>query len=173
MMKIKQILILAFIVLSVVTLGACNNKDADINYPVKQYYASAVYIEDGMDEINGELMPPIDTTVIAKQGEQYLAALNSLKTVPEAEEGCSSVLTDIVVNRVTVDSDGVATVDVDSEGLGDGSLMEDLLIRQVLNTLINSFEEIKSVQFTLDGQVVESLMGHYVTAEPLTLQDIE
>ena len=35
-----------------------------------------------------------------------------------------------------------------------------MLISQIVNTLIKSFDEIQAVSFTVDGDEAETLMGH-------------
>ena len=158
------------------TLGGCNdtqqsqNPAGEKDYPVKLYYASTVYITEGMDEENGELMPPVETTVTAEDGEQYLETLKLLAQTPE-DESYSTIISGNTTFHSVKAEDGIAYVDVASENLGDGSLTETLFVDQILYTLISSFDEIDSVQFLLDGEKTDSLMGHIETSSPLTIEE--
>ena len=44
--------------------------------------------------------------------------------------------------------------------LSGSETVEKMLISQIVNTLIKSFDEIQAVSFTVDGDEAETLMGH-------------
>ena len=160
-------------ILALVMTGCGNSDGGDPetkaqDYAVKLYFASATYVTEGVDDVNGELMPPVDTTVTCNEGEQYLETLKLLSSPPD--DTYSTMISDkITFNSVELKDDGIAYVDVSSENLNGGSLAEIIFVDQILYTLINSFDEIDSVQFTLDGAVADSLMGHLETGIPLTV----
>lgn len=133
---------------------------------VKQYFASSAYVYDGQDEVNGELMPLVEYTLEYSDGDNiYLETVNSLRVLPEGQDQyCTMMDEKYVCSSVTVE-DGVAYVDFSSEGLNGGSINEMVLIDQIVYTLSNSFEEIAAVQFTLDGEKTDTLMGHVDTSE--------
>lgn len=133
---------------------------------IQQYFASSAYIYDGQDEENGELMPPVEYTLNCKDGDNiYVAAVNSLMDLPEGQDQYYTMMQDkYVCTNVTVE-DGMAYVDFSSEGLEGGATTEMVLIDQIVYTLANSFEEITAIQFTIDGQKTETLMGHMDTSE--------
>ncbi len=70
-------------------------------------------------------------------------------------------------------NNGTVTVDFDPENLNGSALEESALIGQMVLTLTNTFPEVKYVQFTVNGQAVDSLMGHIDTAEPFTADQFE
>ena len=144
------------------------NDESLEGYPVSLYYASTLYISEGVDEVNGELMPPVEQRVEAQEGDQYLQALNLLEQPPE-DESYTTIISPGTFQDVTVE-DGIAYVDVLSDRLGSGSLTETIFVDQVLYTLMQSFEEIEGVQFLVDGQSAESLMGHIEISSPLVIQ---
>ena len=56
-----------------------------------------------------------------------------------------------------------------------GSAVEEqLLISQIVETLMQSYDEVQSVSFTVDGEEAETLMGHVDITESFTAPlDIE
>jgi hypothetical protein len=60
----------------------------------------------------------------------------------------------------------MAYVDLVGDGLFGSSLEESLLISQIVSSLVVSFEEIENVQFLIDGEVADTLMGHIDVSEP-------
>jgi spore germination protein GerM len=82
-------------------------------------------------------------------------------------EGSSTMVTEqVVFNSVYLEGD-TAYVDFKSVGPSSGSMGEGFLISQIVNTLLD-FDEVKQVQFLVNGEVAETLMGHVGTAEPFT-----
>lgn len=136
----------------------------DKEYRVTLFFANEAYIANGDEAL--EKFVVFENEMTSKPGDVYLDALEMLKDSPE--EGASTVITDQVkFNDVYLEGDTVF-VDLDSNGLNGGSLDEGFLISQIVNTLINSFDEVKQVQFLVDGEIAESLMGHVGTADPFT-----
>ena len=74
-------------------------------------------------------------------------------------DGADTMFRQGMVHGVTV-SDGLAVVDFDSNMMYGGSMEESFLIEQVVRTLIKSFDDVERVAFTVDGEEVDSLMGH-------------
>jgi len=134
------------------------------DYRVTLFYANEDYIANG-DESLEKFMVYKDQ-IKATSDQIYAKTLEKLKTPPE--EGYSTLITEnIKFNRVYLDGD-TAYVDLASEGLNGGSLEETFLISQIVDTLLQSFDEIKQVQFLVDGKPAESLMGHFDAANPFT-----
>jgi spore germination protein GerM len=154
-------------------LAACDD-DAlvDEKYTLQLYYANEAYIESG-DESAGHLTEPVKQALSRVQGadedEQYEVLLENLREVPEkAQEGAVTMVTDdIHFGAVSVEN-GVALVDVLTDGaaLTGGTLEEILLIEQITFSLIDSFDEVRQVQFLVDGNVAETLMGQMDISEP-------
>lgn len=133
-------------------------------YRVTLFFANEAYIAAGDETL--EKFMVYESEMTSKPGDVYLDALELLKASPE--EGYSTVITDQVkFNDVYLEGDTVF-VDLDSSGLNGGSLDETFLISQIVGTLIHSFEEVIQVQFLIDGEAVETLMGHVDTAAPFT-----
>jgi len=110
-----------------------------------------------------------DYKLESEEGNQYMDLVNiGLRTVPEGLRGADTLIKDkIVFNGVSVDG-GVATVDLAGATLNGGSLEESFVISQIVESLTASFEEIDSVQFLVDGEKAESLMGHFDVSTPFT-----
>ena len=106
-------------------------------------------------------------TLFARDGLQYLRLLDyRLRNTPEGIDRAGTIIDDRVqFNSVTV-RDGTAYVDLVGDGLFGSSLEESLLISQIVSSLIVSFSEIERVQFLIDGEVSDTLMGHVDTSEP-------
>lgn len=133
-------------------------------YRVALFFANEEYIATGDESL--EKFMVYESEVTSKPGSAYKDALELLKTSPE--EGYGTVITDqIKFNDVYLDGETVF-VDLSSSGLSGGSLEETFLISQIVDTLLNSFDEVKQVQFLVDGETAETLMGHVGAADPFT-----
>ena len=134
------------------------------DYRVALFFANEEYVALGDESLEKYMV--YESEITSMPGDAYFDALELLKTIPE--EGYGTLITDkIKFNDVYLDGDTVY-VDLDSNGLSGGSLEESYLVGQVVNTLINSFDEVKQVQFLIDGEVRESLMGHIDATSPFT-----
>lgn len=169
--RIRLILLCVVLTLGMLGFTACG-KDADSgnttdeakeqDYRVTLFFANEEYIASGDESL--EKFMVYESELTAKPADAYKKTLELLKTSPE--KGYSTVISDqIKFNDVYVDGD-TAYVDFSSTGLNGGSLEETFLISQIVDTLINSFEEVKQVQFLTDGETAESLMGHVDTTAP-------
>lgn len=132
-------------------------------YQVTLFFANEDYIATGDESL--EKFKVYQTELTSTPGKAYLDALELLK---KPDEGYGTVITDqIKFNDVYLEGDTVF-VDLSSSGLSGGSLDETFLIGQIVDTLLNSFAEIKQVQFLVDGKTAETLMGHVGAADPFT-----
>ena len=97
----------------------------------------------------------------SSRAELYLRAVNKMKEgkVTDAEGLTTAFKKDFRVNNVTEDN-GTAVVDFSSKNLSGSETVEKMLISQIVNTLIKSFDEIQAVSFTVDGDEAETLMSH-------------
>ena len=164
------ILCISMLICAVSLIGCSNEaKVADVekaqDYTVQLFYANAEYVTTG-DESLERLMPAYESKIPASSSNVYVDTLEALKSVPEG--GYETIITkEIKFNDIYV-KDKTAYVDLNSKGLNGGSLSESFLISQIVETLINSFDEVVQVQFLVDGKVVESLMGHFDATKPFT-----
>lgn len=173
--KIILILLCAVLALGMFGLTACGNgggtetPDSDSDepkeqtYPVTLFFSNEEYIATGDESLEKFIVDQTELT--SEPGKEYRDALELLR---EPGEGCGTAITDnIKFNDIYLEGDTVY-VDLSSEGLSGGSLEETFLIGQIVDTLINSFAEVKQVQFLVDGETAETLMGHVGAADPFT-----
>ena len=141
------------------------------DYDVQLYFANLEYIETG-DETFPALVGPFDYILNdIEDGSQYYALLEAMKSAEDYQDAYTTLVPQRVVNSVQVEG-GVAYVDFASP-LDGSALDESLMINQIVTALTESFSEIEKVQFTLDGEVVDTLMGHIAVDEPFTRAEAE
>ncbi len=151
---------------------ACNNdispqeptpQPQDEEVEVTLYYANNDYIKTGDEKY--ERLIPIKRTYTKDDSNFYLFILNELKKPSMENDAATELYSDLSLIDVKVDS-RIAYVDISRENLSGGSLQEGFIIEQIVYTL-TEFDGIDKVQFLVDGQVVESLMGHYSADQPI------
>ena len=141
-----------------------SNEPAEQTYRVALFFANEDYIATGDESAEKYMVNEVEMTSLP--GHAYLDALELLKTSPE--EGYGTVITDNIKFNDAYLEGNTAVVDIDGNGLNGGSLEETFLIGQIVNTLINTFDEVEQVQFLVDGETAETLMGHVDAANPFT-----
>ena len=101
------------------------------------------------------------------ESQKYIEAVNCLMDTPEED------LTKIFPKGAKIKSinlkGDIAVVDLDgsiTKNFVGGSTGEEFLINSVVETL-TEFNEVKQVQFLIDGHEVETLAGHMDLSEPL------
>jgi len=157
------------------------------------YYANDEYIETGRSDLPRLLPFETEIEYTSEEGP-LMAMLEALKEVPAGAEGLSTVISkditfldarmgwenDEIVYTENGEPDGsqmVVFVDVAAEGLGGGSLTEELFIDQIVETIFaeqgnnggfiaGQYGTPYGVQFLVNGEKVESLMGHFGAMEP-------
>ena len=135
---------------------------AEQTYHVTLFFENEKYIDSGDESL--EKFMVYQDKLTAKPEEVYKKALEQLRTPPD--KGYGTEITDKTkFNDVYLKGDTVY-VDLSSDGLNGGSLEETFLISQIVDTLINSFDKVKQVQFLVDGKTAETLMGHIGTKDP-------
>ena len=160
--------------------AGCQNDEGEDGvverYALEIYYVNGEYIDKG-DESKGRLIGPVKSSLSmdGRDGEnEYFALLNDVLREDPPDEISDAALTmvyDTIAFRGASVEDGTAYVDMSSEGpagepLSGGSLEESLLIQQITFSLIDSFDEVKRVQFMIDGEIRETMMGHVDTSVP-------
>ncbi|QOX64246.1 GerMN domain-containing protein [Anoxybacterium hadale] len=144
--------------------GPDTENPSEKTYRVALFYANEEYVASGDEAI--EKFKVYETELSSVPEKVYMETLELLRNSPD--KGYDTMLGDqIKLNRVYAEGD-TAFVDLGADGLSGGSMEELYLISQIVDTLINSFEEIKQVQFLVDGKVPETLMGHVGTEDPFT-----
>lgn len=142
---------------------AKDEKDAEEkSYDVTLTYPSTAYIVDG-DEDNKKVTEQV--TVTATKDDVVTKVLDQLSQAPETEGAEPVGLDKYDYSKSKLDGT-TAVVDLSGD-LSGGSLDEDVLARSIVNSLL-SVDGIKAVEFTVNGEKAESLMGHVDISEPFT-----
>jgi hypothetical protein len=166
--KASIVVLIGCLAVMVMTLAAGCAKDAEEEASeVHLSYANEEYVISG----SGEAFAEISDQMILEEGSEYFSVLAALRQ--PAEEGYLTMLTDNIVMNSAVLSDSEDTVIVDfaQAGLNGGSLQEEILVGQIVRTISLTFEDITYVRFTVEGQTVETLMGHMEADQPFYLQE--
>jgi Sporulation and spore germination. len=101
----------------------------------------------------------------AGQGDVYRLAMEALKREDEAA-GEFSLWKNAIFRRVELDG-GVLTVDLSLPGEARlGSMGEELAVEAISRTAFQ-FNEVEALEILVDGEQVESLMGHEALAHPI------
>lgn len=132
------------------------------SYKVTLTYPSSDYIVNG-DEENKKVTEQV--TIDASKGDIVNKVLEQLAQSPKAEGAESVGLDKFDFSKSKLDGT-TAVVDLAGD-LSGGSLEEDVLARSIVNSLL-SVDGIKAVEFTVNGEKAESLMGHVDISEPFT-----
>ena len=135
-----------------------NEKDVNL------YFTNPDYVETGNEDL--EKVKPENRTIDYEDTILEEAVVKELLKGPEDESldnGIPSSITLIDVELI----DGTAYVNFEGEGMSGSSLQEILTLHQILESLLN-LDSVDAVQFLIDGEIAESLMGHIVTEEPFT-----
>lgn len=145
------------------------------SYEATLFFGNQEYIDTG-DETLELLIPEQRDIELGDYEKIGLAMLEALKTVT-AEGGSTAIGADIVFNDVYSSPDNTNTIIVDlgSDGLSGSSLEETLFIDQIVATIINNGpyfadpgKTAEKVQFLVNGEKAETLMGHIDAGEPFT-----
>ncbi|MCT4605508.1 MAG: GerMN domain-containing protein [Marinisporobacter sp.] len=127
------------------------------------YYANEKYIETGDEELEKFIV--VKKQIPIKNDNILLSILNQLKKVPDIENATTGIPSGIKFLNAKLENK-TAYVDLSSENLSGGSLKEFFVIYQIVYSL-TSLETIDQVQFLVDGKKEETLMGHFLIAQPL------
>lgn len=134
---------------------------------VTLYFVDEDYVITG-DE-SGEIILTEEREIEYGDTSLEEAVVNELREGPEGEGLYTLIPETIELLGVEVE-DGTAFVDFSSEGLGGGSMQETFTIRQIVNSLTD-LDSVDRVQFLVDGQKAESLMGHIGITEPFEREE--
>lgn len=119
------------------------------------FFVSEDYVLEGVGEPYVEERFAIDHS----QEQRYEIVLEALRQPPE--HATTALRDDLHINSVQSSLFGrTLTVDFSPDNLNGSSMEEDLLIGQIVRTLLVSFPGARSVEITINGQTAETLMGH-------------
>ncbi len=171
MRKKRMTVICAMVLAGCLGLSGCAQEPVEPGPKELTCKAELYYVnEEAVISGSGSYMmeEPIEVELTGTSQELLMkAVVESLKGVPENNPGYATMLSeDLQINGVTMEK-GVATVDLNTEGLSGSSLEESCLIAQIVESLCETFEDVKSVQFLVNGEKTDSLMGHYDVSQPI------
>ena len=129
---------------------------------VALYFVSDKYIETG-DESLEKLVPEYRKIELGDFSLEE-SIVKALMEGPESE-GVSTVIPSSAKLIGVEVADKTAFVNFAREGMFGGSLEETYTINQIVASLIE-LDTVDRVQFLVDGQKTDSLMGHYDLEEP-------
>lgn len=135
---------------------------SDATVEITLYFANDRYVQFG--DVNEPRVLPEKRSV--RPGGRNLpeTVMDELIAGPDAA-GLSTVLSNLKVHSVAV-REGIAYVDFSKDNMNGGSLSETLLIEQTVSSL-TALEDIEAVQFLVEGEKTESLMGHILVIDPV------
>lgn len=143
--------------------------DGELEVQVTLFFPNHNYVVTGNAELSRML--PIERRLRYQEGGLYAGILQELRRPPMEKEFSTALRDDLQVLSARRQA-STLYLDFSSENLHGGSLEETLLVEQIVKTMV-ALDGIEQVQFLVDGEVRESLMGHIGTEEPLTLIDVE
>jgi hypothetical protein len=175
-MKINFKVLIALIILLMlmaISFGGCTKTEpvepVDPNvlsdYSISLFYVNDEYVQSGDDVKDSPLMPAFETNINTSKDTLGKDLLEQLKVVPDIEDYGTMVTDKIEFLGVTIEGE-TANIDFSSAGLSGSSTQETLIISQILSTIFYNFKDVNQVQFLVDGQIAESLMGHIGASEP-------
>lgn len=126
------------------------------------YYPSEEYIVTGNEE--NKFIPlelKIETT-LEELPREILKAL--LENTPP-ENGVQAITSELAEIKDVKLENNIAIVDFSHIGSG-GSLDEELLIGEIVKSL-TSVKEIEKVKFTMDGENLQTILGHFNTEDAI------
>ena len=159
--------------------GQSPNQSA-VNYEVDLTYVNLAYIDSGdemidkfVDDVEQIISVEAMDTKEAQLSFAVMEAIELLKTVPDrlSDRAVTCVSDRVPVKNVQVTSAGPnahCVVDIDGAGAMEmDSYTEMFFIYQIADTILDSFDSIESVSFTVDGKEVDGL-NHMDLSKPFT-----
>ena len=129
------------------------------------YFANNEYILSGDEKLEWMLTEE-KTITYGPEMSLEEAIVRELMAGPEDTERLSTGFP-LSVELIGVETlDGTSYVDFKSEGLHGGSMEESYIISQTVESL-GGLDNVDRIQFLVDGQKAESLMGHISIEEPM------
>ena len=151
------------------------SEDAATVKQVELSFASEKYINDG-DESLEKLIDGVDATIKTDKNDtvhQIEALITLLKTVPEGTKGAVTFVTDdIEIGDITVDGTK-CNIDLKGNLSGLDLYTEQFFVYQIVDSVLDSFDDIKSISFTVDGKTVDTLGGHMDMSQAFTEKSID
>lgn len=153
------------------SMPADSRKSPAVRQPVTSgpvltvYYPSRKYIESGNESI-----PMILPKKVRVNAQTVTAAISLLQQLPNDPDMAPAIRKDLKILDIHVDKK-IAYVNFSADNLFGGSLEEMLLVQSVVKTL-NGIQGVQKIQFLVDGEIRETLMGHIETSDPIGVNDL-
>ena len=138
------------------------NQSEKITQTVKVYYSD--------DQAENLVEKQINIQVTGEESLEK-TIVESLKTKPTDSSIHSVIYENVKINSVKV-SDKLAKVDLSSDGLN-GSSTQEVFFKDAIILALTNLDTVDSVQFLVDGEVAETLMGHIEVSEPFNREDVQ
>ena len=134
---------------------------ADVTYKEVSLY----FVDENNDELAAETRSVINQVGLAK------TTVQELLTGPSTESLSSYIPAGTTVQSINIADDGLCTVDFSKEiqNTAMSSTEEKYVIESIVNTL-SQFDSVNAVQIRVDGNIVDSIAGHWNVSKPLTAQ---
>ncbi len=119
---------------------------------------------EAITPIRKQAMPHPSPAAMAKQ------VIDLLTIPPQSDSGSPLWPSSTYVREVYMLADGTIVVDFDGEfiaGVSAGVTEEELMLRGLVNSLLESFPDFQRVRLLVDGVICETLFGHIDTEYPL------
>ena len=159
----KKIITLVMVLVAALALGACSLGESSKleDYRATLYFANEEYIITGSEDL--EKLIPEERDIQTTEESLGMDILQELKKGSENPELETLIPETSKVLDVKIEN-ALATVNFAREGLNGSSMEEAFTINQIVATLLE-LDEVDRVQFLVDGEVAESLMGHFDTTQ--------
>ncbi len=146
-------------------------------YGVKLTYANYDYIESG-DDSKEKLIRNVDSTVFGSPDstDRIAALIEKLRKVPEGVPKAETLVSDMFrIKSVSLKlADGTCTIDLDGEKVKSAGMYDEVFfVYQIVDSIFNSFSDVTSVRFTLDGKTADTLNDYMDISKPFTAEDVE
>lgn len=141
------------------TPGETESTSANVTYKEVSLY----FVDENSDRLAVETRSVINQTGLAK------TTLQELLTGPVTESLSTYIPAGTTIQSINIQEDGLCTVDFSKElqNAKLNSTEEKYVIESIVNTL-TQFDSVSSVQIRVDGNVVDSIAGHWDISQPLT-----
>jgi len=174
----KRAFIVLIIILLILSLTACetqtgNNNQAEApetkgkEVELTLYFGNEQYIQTGDDNLDKLLVEKRKIAINNKPIPE--AAVEELMKGPQNQDMASVISSKVHLIGIEV-SDNIAYVNFSGSNMSGGSMEESFLVDSIIMTL-TELDNIQAVQFMVDGEKTETLMGHIYTLEPMGRED--
>ncbi len=140
------------------TPGQTESTSADVTYKEVSLY----FVDENSKDLAVETRSVINQVGLAK------TTLQELLTGPTTESLSSYIPEGTTVQSINIEEGGLCTVDFSKElqSAALNSSEEKYVIESIVNTL-SQFDSVNTVQIRVDGNVVNSIAGHWDISKPL------